>query len=84
MSEIMKLHDESALYAIAGVGAFIASTMGTMLLKCLINRRRQKAKETKFKEEVRDIVEKTTKGVMIDITKITPKESVNSGKVLDV
>lgn len=82
----MRLHDESALYAIAGDGAFIASTMGSMLLKCLITRRRQKVKEEKFKNEVKQIVEKIAKDVMVEIELKEPpaKESVNSGKVLDV
>ena len=86
ISEILKLHDESALYAILGVAAFVASTMGTMLMKCLITRRRQRVKEEKFKDEVKQIVEKTAKDVMLEIELKEPptKESVNSGKVLDV
>ena len=82
ISEIMKLHEESYLYAIAGIGAFVASTMGSMLLKCLIARRRQRKKDEKFKNEMKEIVEKTTKDVM---TIANPKgDSVNSGKVLEV
>ena len=80
IGEIMKLHEESVLYAVAGIGAFVASTMGTMLLKCLISRRRQRRKDEKFKNEMKEIVEKTTKDVMSN-----PKgDSVNSGKVLEV
>ena len=82
ISEIMKLHEESYLYAIAGIGAFVASTMGSMLLECLIARRRQRKKDEKFKNEMKEIVEKTTKDVM---TIANPKgDSVNSGKVLEV
>ena len=78
----MKLHEESVLYAVAGIGAFVASTMGSMLLKCLISRRRQRRKDEKFKNEMKEIVEKTTKDVMVAVD---PKgDSVNSGKVLEV
>ena len=78
----MKLHEESVLYAVAGIGAFVASTMGSMLLKCLISRRRQRRKDEKFKNEMKEIVEKTTKDVMVAVD---PKEdSVNSGKVFEV
>ena len=59
ISDIMKLHDESSLYALAGIGTFVFTTMGSMLLKCLVPKRRQKAKDTKFKNEVKEIVEKT-------------------------
>ena len=82
IGEIMKLHEESVLYAVAGIGAFVASTMGSMLLKCLISRRRQRRKDEKFKNEMKEIVEKTTKDVM---NIANPKgDSVNSGKVLEV
>ena len=82
ISEIMKLHEESYLYAIVGIGAFVVSTMGSMLLKCLIARRRQRKKDEKLKNEMKEIVEKTTKDVM---TIANPKgDSVNSRKVLEV
>ena len=84
VSEILKLHDESSLYALAGVGAFVFTTMGSMLLKCLISKRRQKAKDTKFKNEVKEIVEKTTKDTMVDIDLKGTTNSVNSEKVLEV
>lgn len=58
IGEIMILHEESALYAVAGIGAFVASTMDSMLLKCLISRRRQRKKDEKFKNELKEIVEK--------------------------
>lgn len=77
ISEIMKLHEESYLHAIAGIGAFVASTMGSMLLKCLIAKRRQRKKDEKFMNEM-----KATKDVM---TIANPKgDSVNSGEVLEV
>ena len=82
ISELLKLHDESSLYALAGIGAFVLTTMGSMLLKCLISKRRQKAKDIKFKNEVKEIVEKTTKDAMIDIDLKGTTNSVNSGKVL--
>ena len=82
ISDIMKLHDESSLYALAGIGAFVFTTMGSMLLKCLVSRRRQRAKDAKFKNEMKEIVEKTTKDVMINVNQ--KGDSVNSGKVLDV
>ena len=82
ISDIMKLHDESSPYAPAGIGAFVFTTMGSMLLKCLVSRRRQKAKDVKFKNEVKEIVEKTTKDVMINVNQ--KGDSVNSGKVLGV
>ena len=56
VSEILKLH------VLAGIGAFVFTTMGSMLLKCLISKRRQKAKDMKFKNEVKEIVEKKHKG----------------------
>ena len=65
IGEFIKLHEESAFYAVAGVGAFVVSTMGSMLLKCLIARRRQKRKEEQFKSEVKEIIEKTTKDGMV-------------------
>ena len=80
----MKLHDESSLYALAGVGAFVFTTMGSMLLKCLIAKRRQKAKDTKFKNEMKEIVEKPTKDVMTNIDLKGTTDPVNSGKVLEV
>ena len=84
IGEFIKLHEEGAFYAVAGVGAFIASTMGSMLLKCLITRRRQKRKEEQFKNEVKEIIEKTTKDGMVSIELYAKGDSVNSGKVLDV
>ena len=84
VSEILKLHDESSLYALAGVGAFVFTTMGSILLKCLISKRRQKEKYTKFKNEVKEIVEKTTKDAMVDIDLKGTTNFVNSGKVLEV
>ena len=82
ISDIMKLHDKSSLYALAGIGAFVFTTMGSMLLKCLDSRRRQKAKDMKFKNEMKEIVEKTTKDVMINVNQ--KGDSVNSEKVLEV
>lgn len=82
IGEIMKLHEESYLYAVAGIGAFVASTVRSMLLKCLIARRQQKRKDEKFKTEMKEIVEKTTKDVMIIANQ--KGDSVNSGKVLEV
>ena len=82
ISEILKLHEESYLYALAGIGAFAFTTMGSMLLKCSVSRRRERAKDTKFKNEMKEIVEKTTKDVMVNINQ--KEDSVNNGKVLDV
>ena len=62
ISEIMKLREESYLYAVAGIGAFVASTMGSMLLKCLIARRRRRKKDDKLKNEMKEIVEKKHEG----------------------
>ena len=61
ISEFIKLHEESVFYAVAGVGAFVMSTVGSMLLKCLVTRRRQKRKDDKFKQEVKEITEKNYK-----------------------
>ena len=82
ISEIIKLRKESYLYAVAGISAFVASTMGSMLLKCLIARRRQKKKDDKLKNVMKEIVEKNTKDVMVSINQ--KGDSVNSGNVLEV
>lgn len=73
---IMDLHETSPLLAFAGVGAFILTTTGTMLLKCLINRRQQR-NEAKFETKMGEIV---TNAVLSKGS----AESVNSGKVLEV
>ena len=57
-------------------------SMGSLLLNCLVSRRRQRAKDAKFKNEMKEIVERTTKDVMINVNQ--KGDSVNSGKVLDV
>lgn len=84
IGEFVKLHEEGAFYAVAGVGAFVASTMGSMLLKCLITRRRQRKKEQEFKNEVKEITEKTIKDGFVTIELHSKEGSVNSGKVLEV
>lgn len=47
-------------------------------------KRRQKARDTKLKDEIKEIVEKTTKDTMVDIDLKGTTESVSSGKVLRV
>ena len=84
IGEFVRLHEESAFYAVAGVAAFVASTMGSMLLKCLIARRRQRKKEEQFKNEVKEITEKTIKDGFVTIELHSKEGSVNSGKVLEV
>ena len=82
--DFIKLHEESVFYAVAGVGAFVMSTVGSMLLKCLMTRRRQKRKDDKFKQEVKEITEKTIKDSFVNVNLHAKESSVNSGNVLEV
>ena len=84
ISEFIKLHEESVFYVVAGVGAFVMSKVGSMLLKCLVTRRRQKRKDDKFKQEVKEITEKSIKDGFVNTNPHARESSLNSGNVLEV
>ena len=52
------LGENSLVYAVIGVGGFLFTTMGSLMLRCLLKRRKDNKKLKKYQEEIKNVTEK--------------------------
>ena len=56
--KIMEFGGQNQLYTVIGVGGFLFTTVGSMMVKCMINNRKNKKKLLKHQDEMKKVTEK--------------------------
>ena len=56
--EIMKFGGQSLMYTVIGVGGFLFTTIGSMIVKCMLNNRKNKKQMQKHQDEIKKVTEK--------------------------
>ena len=56
--KIFEFSEQNLLYAVVGVGGFPFTTVGSMMIKCMLNNRKSKKNLKKHQDEIKKVTEK--------------------------
>ena len=56
--EIMKFGGQNLMYVVIGFGGLLFTTMGSMMVKCMLNKRKSNKQLQKHQDEIKKVTEK--------------------------
>ena len=58
LATLHELGGSNLIYAVIGFGGFLFTTMGSMMLRCMLNKRKNKRQLQKHQDEIKKVTEK--------------------------